>query len=133
VTGGPCASCIPPGPVPYLPKPTALYQVLEVSYSPRAPNLVSADDTMPQSYWKAVRQATAPCFSYSNLKQVRDISDFTHCLRQYTMDCLPGLLHVVWAMHCIGLGICLLALLQSNLTGCWIPVGWSTGAGCCLP
>lgn len=58
-----------PGPC-YMPKPHHLYAPLESSYSPKRPNLVSAADG---GYSRAVRQATAPCFSFSNLKQVRQL------------------------------------------------------------
>lgn len=60
------------GPGPYLPKPHALYEVLEVSTQPQRPNIVTSEDsTANGGYWHAIRQATAPCFSMSNLKQVR--------------------------------------------------------------
>jgi hypothetical protein len=55
------------GPGPYLPKPHHLYEPLESSYSPKRPNLLTSDEN---AYWKTVRQATAPCFSMSSLKQV---------------------------------------------------------------
>jgi hypothetical protein len=44
-----------------------MYAAVELSIQPRNPNILSADDG---DYWKAVRQAAAPCFSMSNLKQV---------------------------------------------------------------
>ncbi|KAF6256430.1 cytochrome P450 [Scenedesmus sp. NREL 46B-D3] len=51
----------------YLGKLREVYAALEIGTVPHMPNmLTSADD----AYWKAVRQATAPCFSISNLKQV---------------------------------------------------------------
>jgi hypothetical protein len=52
---------------PLLPKPRALYEPFDKSYSPSVPNIFSSAD---DAYWKAVRQAAAPCFSMSNLKQV---------------------------------------------------------------
>jgi len=57
----------PTGPGPYLPKPHAVYEMMEAMVSPRKPNILSSTDSQ---YWRAVRQATAPCFSLSNLKQV---------------------------------------------------------------
>jgi hypothetical protein len=56
------------GPGPYLPKPHHLYVALESSYSPKRPNILTSNE---DAYWKAVRQAAAPCFSMSSLKQVR--------------------------------------------------------------
>jgi hypothetical protein len=50
-----------------MPKPRHVYAAVELSIQPRNPNILSADDG---DYWKAVRQAAAPCFSMSNLKQV---------------------------------------------------------------
>ena len=52
---------------PLLPKPRALYEPFDKSYTPSVPNIFSSAD---DAYWKAVRQAAAPCFSISNLKQV---------------------------------------------------------------
>lgn len=57
----------PAGPGPYLPKPQFLYELLSAGIYPKRLNLVTSPDG---DYWKAVRQATAPCFSMSNLKQV---------------------------------------------------------------
>jgi len=57
----------PAGPGPYLPKPQFLYELLSAGIRPKRLNLVTSPDG---DYWKAVRQATAPCFSMSNLKQV---------------------------------------------------------------
>jgi hypothetical protein len=56
------------GPI-YAPKPPELYRIMEVSfYHPRRPNILSSAD---DKYWKAVRQAAAPCFSVTNMKLVR--------------------------------------------------------------
>ena len=57
----------PSGPGPYLPKPRSIYEALESAYWPKRPNILTSDD---DGYWKAVRQAAAPCFSMSNMKQV---------------------------------------------------------------
>lgn len=54
-------------PGPYLPKPREIYESMEISTRPKVPNIVTANDG---HYWRAVRQAAAPCFSMSNLKQV---------------------------------------------------------------
>jgi hypothetical protein len=43
-----------------------LYKAFEAG-EPKRPNIITSDD---DAYWKAVRQAAAPCFSMSNLKQV---------------------------------------------------------------
>lgn len=55
------------GPGPYLPKPREIYESMEIFTRPKRPDIVTSND---DAYWKAVRQATAPCFSISNLKQV---------------------------------------------------------------
>jgi hypothetical protein len=55
------------GPGPYLPKPRSIYEALETAVWPQRPNILTSDD---DGYWKAVRQAAAPCFSMSNMKQV---------------------------------------------------------------
>jgi cytochrome P450 len=52
----------------YLGKTRELYCAFEVGTKPHKPNILTSPD---DAYWKAVRQATAPCFSISNLKQVR--------------------------------------------------------------
>lgn len=60
-------ACIPlccAGPGPYLPKPHAIYLVIG---GPIGSNIVTAGD---DTYWRAVRQAAAPSFNMSNLKQV---------------------------------------------------------------
>lgn len=62
-----CVTHMHTGPGPYMPKPRHMYAAVEMSIQPRNPNILSADDG---EYWKAVRQAAAPCFSMSNLKQV---------------------------------------------------------------
>jgi hypothetical protein len=54
-------------PGPYLPKPREIYESMEIFTRPKVPNIVTANDG---HYWRAVRQAAAPCFSMSNLKQV---------------------------------------------------------------
>jgi cytochrome P450 len=51
----------------YLGKTRELYRALELGTEPKMPNILTSPD---DAYWKAVRQATAPCFSISNLKQV---------------------------------------------------------------
>jgi hypothetical protein len=51
----------------YLGKTRELYRALELGTQPQMPNILTSPD---DAYWKAVRQATAPCFSISNLKQV---------------------------------------------------------------
>jgi hypothetical protein len=55
------------GPGPYLPKPHVMYKMLEASCSPSRPSLITCPDN---AHHRAVRAATAPCFSVSNLKQV---------------------------------------------------------------
>eukprot|EP00878_Enallax_costatus_P014325 GHUV01014984.1.p1 GENE.GHUV01014984.1~~GHUV01014984.1.p1 ORF type:complete len:220 (+),score=33.31 GHUV01014984.1:428-1087(+) len=55
------------GPGPYFPKAHDLYAPLEKATIPPTPNIVTSEDG---PYWKAVRHATAPCFSASNLKKV---------------------------------------------------------------
>lgn len=57
------------GPVPYTPKARVIYQALEVAIKPKQRNIVTAEDS-PGPYWRAVRWATAPCFSITNLKKV---------------------------------------------------------------
>ncbi len=56
-----------PGPGPYLPKARELYTPLEQFVIPNMPSILTSDDG---PYWRAVRQATAPCFSATNLKKV---------------------------------------------------------------
>jgi cytochrome P450 len=51
----------------YIGKTRDLYRAIELGTQPRMPNILTSPDG---AYWKAVRQATAPCFSISNLKQV---------------------------------------------------------------
>uniref|UniRef100_A0A383V6F6 Cytochrome P450 n=1 Tax=Tetradesmus obliquus TaxID=3088 RepID=A0A383V6F6_TETOB len=51
----------------YLGKTRELYRALELGTEPKMPNILTSPDDV---YWKAVRQATAPCFSISNLKLV---------------------------------------------------------------
>jgi hypothetical protein len=58
---------LPAGSGPLLPKPHFLYQALENGTKPKVPSILTSPDG---DYWKAVRQAAAPCFSMSNLKQV---------------------------------------------------------------
>jgi hypothetical protein len=55
------------GPGPYFPKPREIYEVMEIATRPQAANILSAADG---DYWRAVRQAAAPCFSMSNMKLV---------------------------------------------------------------
>lgn len=43
------------------------------------------------AYWKGIRQATAPCFSFSNLKQVVYV-----CVS----ECAGKLLHVRYTLMC---------------------------------
>jgi hypothetical protein len=64
------------GPGPYLPKPEALYQALETGVRPKRTNMLTSPD---DGYWKAVRQAAAPCFSMSNMKQVPVGSNSVDC------------------------------------------------------
>ncbi|KAF6250905.1 cytochrome P450 [Scenedesmus sp. NREL 46B-D3] len=52
---------------PYMPKPNEAYKPLEKALKPSLPSVLTATDG---PYWKAVRQAAAPCFSMSNLKNV---------------------------------------------------------------
>jgi hypothetical protein len=40
---------------------------MEIATRPQAANILSAADG---DYWRAVRQAAAPCFSMTNMKQV---------------------------------------------------------------
>jgi hypothetical protein len=40
---------------------------MEIFTRPKVPDILTSND---DAYWKAVRQAAAPCFSMSNLKQV---------------------------------------------------------------
>lgn len=63
------AACNPasPGPGSYLPKPRLIYEALESGVWPKRPNILTSDD---DPYWRAVRQAAAPCFSMSNMKKV---------------------------------------------------------------
>ncbi|WIA20759.1 hypothetical protein OEZ85_005126 [Tetradesmus obliquus] len=55
------------GPGPYMSKPNEVYKPLEKALTPSLPSILTAADG---PYWKAVRQAAAPCFSISNLKNV---------------------------------------------------------------
>jgi hypothetical protein len=55
----------------YIGKTRDLYRALELGTEPKMPNVLTSPD---DAYWKAVRQATAPCFSISNLKQVGILS-----------------------------------------------------------
>jgi hypothetical protein len=50
--------------------------MMEIFTKPQRPNIVTSDDG---DYWRAVRQAVAPCFSMSNLKQVGKLN----CLPSY--------------------------------------------------
>jgi hypothetical protein len=43
-----------------------LYQALD-NGNPPLPNILTSGE---DAYWRAVRQAAAPCFSMSNMKQV---------------------------------------------------------------
>jgi hypothetical protein len=43
---------------------------MEIFTRPQRPNILTSDDG---DYWRAVRQAVAPCFSMSNLKQVGEL------------------------------------------------------------
>jgi hypothetical protein len=52
-------TCLPPGAI--------VVQVYGPLDAFGGPNILTSGDT---AYWKAVRQATAPCFSMSNIKQV---------------------------------------------------------------
>mgnify|MGYP001807491622 CR=1 FL=1 len=70
------AACSTAGHGPYLPKPEALYQALETGVRPKRTNMLTSPD---DGYWKAVRQAAAPCFSMSNMKQVLVGSNSVDC------------------------------------------------------
>lgn len=59
----------------YVTKVPSIYEALELGTRPQLHNiLTSADD----AYWRAVRQGVAPCFSISNLKQVRSGASAGH-------------------------------------------------------
>ena len=53
-----------------MPKARVVYQALEIAIKPKQRNIVTTEDG---DYWKAVRQATAPCFSITNLKKVSSV------------------------------------------------------------
>lgn len=54
-----------------MPKARVVYQALEIAIKPKQRNIVTTEDG---AYWKAVRHATAPCFSITNLKKVGRIT-----------------------------------------------------------
>jgi hypothetical protein len=43
---------------------------MEIFTRPQRPNILTSEDHPNGDYWRAVRQAVAPCFSMSNMKQV---------------------------------------------------------------
>lgn len=74
-----------------MPKPREVYAPLEKAIQPSMPSVLTAEDG---PYWKAVRQAAAPCFSNSNLKnvskQARQGSNVTGLLALCTLCVVLG-------------------------------------------